>query len=195
MFKGIQKTTLVDFPGRIAATLFTGGCNFRCPWCHNFDLVDPARVSKLQDIPTNEVLAFLETRIGKLDGICVTGGEPTLWNKDLLSFFRITKQMGFENKLDTNGYLPDTLKKFLSSGVIDFIAMDIKNSPQKYAQSVGLQKIDIDKITSSVHIIQKWGGEHEFRTTKVPDLVFNEDVKVIQDWIGEPLTLQSYREI
>jgi len=126
MFKGIQKTSLIDFPGKIATTLFTGGCNFRCPWCHNLDLVYADRVDRLPDIATSEVLEFLQTRIGKIDGVCVTGGEPTLWGEELLDFFRSTYQMGFENKLDTNGYQPDVLKRFLNSGVVNFVAMDIK---------------------------------------------------------------------
>lgn len=177
---GFQKLTLLDFPGKTAATVFTGGCNFRCPFCHNGDLVlNPSGVG---EIPEEEVLSLLDRRKGLLDGVCITGGEPLL-SKDISSFIKKVKEKGFLVKLDTNGSLPLRLREVILSGNLDYIAMDIKNSPASYARTVGLSAFDTSGVEKSVEIIKASGIDHEFRTTLVKDFHTEKDMEEIGKWL------------
>jgi pyruvate formate lyase activating enzyme len=158
---GIQKITLVDFPGHVAATIFTRGCSFRCPFCHNPELVLPEKYSPLLD--EQQVFDFLETRYGKLTGICITGGEP-LMQPDIDNFISHLKALSFDVKLDTNGSYPDLLEKIIKDGDVDYIAMDIKASPDEYAIAAGT-KIKISDIKKSIKLVMESGIDYEFRTT------------------------------
>ena len=187
---GLQKLTLLDFPGRLAATVFFGGCNVRCPFCHNASLVlSPDRCEKISE---DELLSFLESRKGKLSGVCITGGEPTLY-KELKGFIKKIKDMGFAVKLDTNGTSPDLLSELISEGLVDYVAMDIKNSQKKYALTVG-KEVDIEKIKRSVDILLSGKIDYEFRTTVVRELHEKEDflAKAVE-YYGKHLMRQKDR--
>lgn len=161
-FYGMQKMTLLDYPGYVACTLFTGGCNFRCPFCHNALLV--LDLDENYTIPEEEVLAFLKKRQGLLDGVCVTGGEPLI-NKDIGDFLSRVKELGFKIKLDTNGTNPALLKELVSQNLVDYVAVDIKNSPEKYAETVGLKSFDMSTINETVNFLMTGCVDYEFRTT------------------------------
>lgn len=161
---GFQKTTLLDFPEHVAATVFTGGCNFRCPFCHNAGLV--LSPDKQESITEEEVLSHLRKRRGLLTGVCITGGEPTL-QRDLEGFIRQLKEIGYAVKLDTNGYRPDILWKFLEDGLLDYVAMDVKASVANYAVATGCRKIDVSRIEESIAILKSCRIPYEFRTTVV----------------------------
>jgi pyruvate formate lyase activating enzyme len=160
-FKGIRKTTLADYPGEVACTLFTGGCNFRCPYCYNAILVFDQETGT--NLSENEVLAFLKERQGLLDGVCVTGGEP-LQNPQIIDFLKKVKALGFKVKIDTNGSYPEILKNVMDLGLADYIAMDIKGPIGKYEEIVGVP-IDLNKIRESVELIKHSNLDYEFRTT------------------------------
>jgi len=194
MFKGIQKVTLIDFPGVIAATLFTGGCNFRCPWCHNWGLVDPEIVEKTPDLTEEEIEAYLRSRAGKIGGVCITGGEPTLQGKYLNPFLFRCKDLGLKVKLDTNGYEPDILKSYIERGLLDYVAMDIKNTFEKYPVTAGLNFVDTARIERSIRIIKESGIPHHFRTTAVPGIVDPVEIREMAGMIGEPIVLQEFRD-
>ncbi len=164
---GLQKLTLLDFPGKFAATVFTGGCNLRCPFCHNASLV--TRAAQAEDIPEADVLAFLKTRVGKLDGVCVTGGEPLL-QPDLADFLRAVHALGFAVKLDTNGCFPEALAALLDEKLLDYVAMDVKNAPAKYPQTVGIPDFDVTPVLKSAALLKASGIPYEFRTTLVGTL-------------------------
>ena len=190
---GFNKTTLLDYPEHIAATVFTGGCNFRCPFCHNGELVlDPAGQPVISE---EEVLSYLKKRQGILQGVCVTGGEPTL-QKDLKEFLRKIKEFGYPVKLDTNGYMPGVLWDLLQERLIDYVAMDIKASRENYAQAAGLKNMDISRIEESIAILKSSGIPYEFRTTVVKGIHTVEEFENIGRWIaGCPAYyLQSYEE-
>lgn len=177
---GIQKTTLLDFPGHVAATIFTGGCNFRCPFCHNSDLLDsriPAEYSEA------EVLSFLKRRTGILEGVAITGGEPTL-QPDLKEFILKIRQLGLRVKLDTNGYRPQILHSLCKDGLLDYIAMDIKTCKERYAEVSGLPSVQLEKIEESIRIIMDSKIPYEFRTTAVQGLHSKEDFEKIGAWIS-----------
>ncbi len=193
MFRGIQKTSLIDYPPYISSTLFTGGCNFRCPWCHNWDLVLPELYEKLPVIKEDEVKDYLVSKKGKIQGVCVTGGEPTLWGERLAGFFDWCRKNGFLTKLDTNGYLPDVLKGYIDRNLLDFIAMDIKNTFPKYKKTTGMTELDIKRIKKSIKIIQDSGVRHQFRTTLVPGLVEENEIKIIEEDLEEEILFQEYR--
>lgn len=178
--KGIQKMTLLDFPGRVACTVFTGGCNFRCPFCHNSDLVISPRLTPT--IPDEEVFAFLKKRSGLLDGICISGGEPLL-QTDLLDFITKAKELGYLVKLDTNGYMTEKLSELISAGMLDYIAMDIKTAPEHYGKLAGIRDFDVSAILESVELIKNSGIEHEFRTTVVGTLHTAGDLEAIGEWL------------
>lgn len=189
---GLNKTTLLDYPGHVAAAVFTAGCNFRCPFCHNKDLITGQNIPMISQ---EEVLAFLEGRRKVLAGVCITGGEPTL-QSDLRDFLYKIKQLGYLIKLDTNGYRPGILKKLIEEKLLDYIAMDIKNSKAKYPQTCGYPDLDIDKIEESMSVIKSSGISYEFRTTVVKELHTEEDLLEI----GRKITgegkyfLQGYEE-
>lgn len=180
---GLQKLTLLDFPGKMACTAFTAGCNFRCPFCHNASLVtgDLAALPKMSE---SEFFSFLEKRQGILEGVCITGGEPTL-QKDILSFIEKIKALGFAVKLDTNGARPDVLKEILDSGSVSYVAMDIKNSQKEYAKTVGIENFDITPVLKSVELLKGGKTPFEFRTTVVSGLHTPESIREIGEWIGE----------
>ena len=164
---GLQKLSLLDFPGKFAATVFTGGCNLRCGFCHNASLVTHA--DKTPEISVSEVLAFLQTRVGKLDGVCVSGGEPLL-QADLADFLRAVRALGFAVKLDTNGCFPDRLAALLDEKLLDYVAMDVKNSPEKYPLTVGIPDFDVAPVLKSAALLKNSGVPYEFRTTLVGTL-------------------------
>lgn len=190
---GFNKTTLLDYPGHLAATVFTGGCNFRCPFCHNGPLVLHPKEQPM--IPEDEVLAVLERRKNILEGVCITGGEPTL-QADLPEFIRKIKVLGIKVKLDTNGTRPEVLKTCLEEGLLDYAAMDIKNTPEKYALSTGLLQPELDKIKESANILMKSGIEYEFRTTIVREHHTSLDMEAIGSWLAgaKRYFLQNYRD-
>ena len=164
---GLQKLTLLDFPGTVACTVFTVGCNLRCPFCHNPALVNnPPEDFRMSE---EDFFAFLRKRQGILDGVAITGGEPLL-HADAGEFIAKIKAMGFKVKLDTNGTFPDRLEKILSEGNVDYVAMDLKNTFDKYAETVGIRGFDVSLIKRSIRIIKDSGIAHEFRTTVVSPL-------------------------
>ena len=180
VISGLQKLTLLDYPGKTAAIVFTYGCNFRCPFCHNALLV----TEKMQDvIPEEEVLAFLRKRVGLLDAVCITGGEPTL-QKDLKQFIIKVKDMGYAVKLDTNGTNPALLDELLSEGLLDYVAMDIKNSPEKYSLTAGAD-VDFNNILKSIELIKSKAPDCEFRTTITRELHTEDDIRRIALTVGK----------
>ena len=191
MICGLQKMTLLDYPGKVACTVFLGGCNFRCPFCHNSELFmgKPEKLMEEEDF-----FQFLGKRKGLLDGVCVSGGEPTLY-KDLPEFLARIKELGFAAKLDTNGSRPEVLRELLEKKLVDYVAMDVKNSPAKYAQTVGLETMDLVPIEESLRLLI--GGEtpYELRTTLVAQL---HDAASIQDmgmWLGPLVTEKKPRKL
>jgi len=177
---GLQKMTLLDFPGRVACTVFLGGCDFRCPYCHNFELVDGSAPAIMEE---GALYAFLEKRRGLLDGVAITGGEPTL-RPDLPELMRHIRDMGYAVKLDTNGGHPDRLEKILSEHLADYVSMDIKNSPEKYAQTVGLARVDLEPIRACAALLMAGETDYEFRTTVVDELHSAADFEAIGAWIA-----------
>ena len=173
IIKGLQKTTLLDFPSKVACTVFTGGCNFRCPFCHNASLVLTPK--DVPEIPEEEFFAFLQKRHGVLEGVCITGGEPLLQN-DIIPFIERIHSMGFAVKLDTNGSFPDKLRDIIERGIIDYVAMDVKNCRDKYALTAGFNG-DVDKIFQSIEYIMSCGIPYEFRTTVVKELHTVQDIE------------------
>ena len=192
LIKGLQRVSLLDFPGRIGCTVFLGGCNFRCPFCHNGSLVLPEMMG--ETIPTSDFLAFLDSRVGRLQGVCVSGGEPCL-HSDLPELLSEIKSRGFEVKLDTNGTNPEMLYSLISDGLVDYVAMDIKNSQEKYPLTAGAE-VDIEKIKMSASILMKGRVDFEFRTTLVRELHSAEDILSIGRWLSgdERFFLQTYRD-
>ncbi|MBQ4333643.1 MAG: anaerobic ribonucleoside-triphosphate reductase activating protein [Clostridia bacterium] len=177
--QGFQKLTLLDYPGRTACTVFTGGCNLRCPFCHNADLV---RTPMAGPNLTDEVLTYLARRQGILDGVCITGGEPLL-QPDLVDFIRQVKELGYGVKLDTNGSLPDRLAALLDTGLVDYVAMDVKSSPAGYAAVAGVDT-EWTVFDRSIRILRDSGVNHEFRTTAVGGLHTPEDFAAIGGWLA-----------
>lgn len=188
---GLQKLTLLDFPGKLACTVFTGGCNFRCPFCHNASLVIPSKFGAV--MPTEEFFEFLEKRRGILQGVCVSGGEPTLMF-DLEEFLLQIKKMGFLVKLDTNGSRPNVLKSVVSKGLVDYVAMDIKNSPDMYGKTVGIEDFDVVPILESAAFLMSGAVDFEFRTTLVAGHHTEREIAAIGEWLkGAPrLYLQNF---
>lgn len=191
---GYQKLTLIDYPKKIATTVFTVGCSFRCPFCHNPELVLASQFPAPNNME-EEFFEFLKKRQGKLEGVCITGGEPTI-QPDIIDFIKKIKKMGFLVKLDSNGTRPDVLNKVIKEKLVDFIAMDIKNSQKKYSQTVGL-KADIERIKLSVKMIMNSGIDYEFRTTAVPGIHTEKDFDEIANWIkgAKAYYLQEFRDI
>jgi len=165
---GLQKLTLLDYPEKVACTVFAGGCNFRCPFCHNASLVlDPPDDKNI--VPEEELFLFLARRAGLLDGVCVTGGEPLI-HTDLVPFLQKIKELGYAVKLDTNGYFPERLRELVGQGLVDYVAMDIKSDAAHYAKAAGLASLDYSKIEESISFLISGTVEYEFRTTVVRGL-------------------------
>ncbi len=181
---GFQKMTLLDYPGKVACTLFTAACNFRCPFCHNAGLV--TSISAAERIGEEEIFAYLRKRQGILDGVCITGGEPTL-QKDLPDFIRTVRSLGYAVKLDTNGSDPELLAALIDEGLVDYVAMDIKNTKEKYAATIGLADYDLSPVEKSVKLLLEGRVDYEFRTTVVAEYHTPEDIASIARWIkGAP---------
>lgn len=190
---GYQKLTLLDFPGRTACTVFTGGCNFRCPFCHNASLV--LRAGEQPRVPEEELFAFLEKRRGLLDGVAVTGGEPTL-QSDLPLFLKKVREMGYQTKLDTNGARPGVLRRLIEDGLVDYVAMDIKSSPGGYAAAAGLEEPDLSAIRESAALLMEERVDYEFRTTAVHPLHTPADFEKIGRWLAgaKRYFIQCYKD-
>lgn len=178
---GFQKMTMLDYPGKVACTVFTGGCNFRCPFCHNAMLVTD--IDENAVYAEDEILSYLNKRKGIIDGVCITGGEPLLQN-DIGDFLVKVKETGMPVKLDTNGSYPEKLRELVSRGLVDYVAMDIKNSKEKYPLTVGLPGYDIGKIEESVEFLMSGAVDYEFRTTVVREFHTAEDIVKITEWIA-----------
>ena len=189
---GLQKMTLLDFPGHVACTVFLGGCDLRCPFCHNYELATGAAPALMEE---EEFFSFLEKRKGLLDGVAVTGGEPCL-HRDLPAFLKRVRQMGYLTKVDTNGNHPELLEEILYEGLADYVAMDIKNSPAKYAVTCGLDAFDLSNIRESIRLLLESGIDHEFRTTVVEEFHEEEDFREIGKLIqgAEKYFLQSFTD-
>ena len=191
IISGLLKTTLLDYPQHVAATIFLGGCNFRCPFCHNSVLLEgtDGLFSK------EEVLTFLKKRAGILEGVCITGGEPTL-HRDLEPFIREIRSLGLLVKLDTNGYRPDVLKDLCNKNLLDYVAMDIKNSPEKYRETAGVENINLEAVCETVEFLKSGKIEYEFRTTVTRELHKKEDFLKIRKWLSgsRRYFLQAYQE-
>ena len=191
---GLQKLTLLDYPGRMACTVFLGGCNFRCPFCHNSQLLgaDAETFMRAEDL-----LTFLKGRVGILEGVCITGGEPTL-QKDLPELLRAIKEMGFAVKLDTNGYRPDVLKALVEEGLVDYVAMDVKNCPERYALTCGIEeeKFDLSRIEESLcFLIGSEAVDYELRTTVVAQLHDSASMAQMGAWLQHLVPGQKVRRL
>ena len=190
---GFQKTTLIDYPGRVACTIFLIGCNFRCPFCYSAELVLPEKIKNQPRISEKELFDFLRERQGLLEGIVICGGEPTI-NKDLPEFIKKIKNLGFLVKLDTNGSNPEMLKKLIDENLVDYVAMDIKAPKEKYEMAAGV-KINLADIEKSIKILKAGEVDFEFRMTVVPTLHTKEDIIRIAKWISpaKKFSLQNFR--
>jgi pyruvate formate lyase activating enzyme len=196
---GIQKLTLLDFPGKTAATVFSPGCNLRCPFCQNSGLVlgeeqpDGKRVFPVLD--ESELWDLLDKRAGVLDGVCLTGGEPLL-QPDIAECCERIHRAGFQVKLDTNGTLPGRLGQLLDAGLVDYVAMDVKNTPDRYAETVGIPSFDVSKIERSIDLLGASDVPHEFRTTVVAELHTADDLRKMATWLAEApaWNLQQFRD-
>ena len=184
MICGLQKMTLLDYPGKIACTVFLGGCNFRCPFCHNSELFMGKPEKLMED---EEFFEFLQSRKGLLDGVCVSGGEPTLY-KDLPDFIERIKELGYLVKLDTNGSRPEVVKKLVEENLVDYIAMDVKNSPAMYAQTVGLETMDLAPIEESLRLLIDGNVDYELRTTLVSQLHSTASIQDMGQWLVSIVT-------
>lgn len=189
---GMQKLTLLDYPGNVACLIFTQGCNFRCPFCHNSGLLDMN--NNCEKIDEKEVFKYLEKRRGLLDGVCISGGEPLL-QKDIVDFIRKVKDLGYKVKLDTNGSSPKKLKQLIEDGLIDYVAMDIKNDFLNYDKTAGMCT-NIDNIKESIEIIENSNIEYEFRTTIVKQFHDVGKLEKIIQYIGPNARyyIQNYQD-
>ena len=180
MIAGLQKMTLLDFPGKVACTVFLQGCNYRCPFCHNSDLL-PGKGEAL--MTEQELIAFLRKRRGLLDGVCISGGEPTLY-PGLDQLLKAVKSLGFAVKLDTNGSRPEVLKALVTKGLVDYVAMDVKNSPQRYAETVGLTHFDLGPTEERLRSLIGGKVDYELRTTVVKPLHDEASIQDMGVWLG-----------
>ena len=194
LIKGLQKLTLLDFPDKMACTVFTFGCNFRCPFCHNASLVLSDRADDFT-ISEEELFSFLQKRRGILEGVCITGGEPTL-RSDLPEFIRKIRALGYAVKLDTNGYRPAVLKSLVEAGLVDYVAMDIKNSLAHYGETVGIRSFDTAPIEASMDYLMEGHIPFEFRTTLVRGLHTPDDIRAIGERLAgqERFFLQHFED-
>lgn len=189
---GFQKLTLLDYPGTVACTVFTSGCNLRCPFCHNASLVLPGEDAPLE---ASDFLDFLKKRQGILEGVAITGGEPLL-HADMPAFLEQIKALGYKIKLDTNGTKPELLKHCVSAGLVDRVAMDIKNAPEQYPQTVGLPAVDMDAVTASKDFLLQGTVAYEFRTTVVKGLHTVQSIVSLAKWItgAKEYYLQQFKD-
>jgi len=190
---GLQKLTLIDFPGRLAATIFLCGCNFRCPFCYSSEIVLPEKIKKQPKIAEKVFFDFLKERKELLEGVVICGGEPTI-SEELTTLIKKIKKMGFSVKLDTNGSDPQTLEKLIDKNLVDYVAMDIKGPKERYGEFAG-GKVDVEKIQKSIDILKKGKVDYEFRSTIVPTLHKKEDVVAMARWISgaKRYFLQNFR--
>ena len=190
---GLQKLTLLDYPGIVACTVFTAGCNFRCAFCHNAPLVIPERLAS--DIDEEGVIAFLKKRQGILEGVAVTGGEPLI-HKEMPAFLEKVKALGYRVKLDTNGSFPEMLKELVKARLVDRVAMDIKNSPEEYGRTVVTEGFDISAVESSKNFLLEGNVEYEFRTTLVKGIHTLKSVADAAEWItgAKEYYLQQFKD-
>lgn len=190
--QGLQKMTLLDFPGKVACTVFLGGCDLRCPFCHNSDLIDGGAPTVMDD---TALLKFLEKRRGLLDGVAFTGGEPLL-RSDLKELIVKVRALGFAVKLDTNGSHPERLKELLDEKLVDYVAMDIKNSPTRYGETVGVPGLDLAPFRESARLLMESGVAYEFRTTVVAELHDETSFEEIAQWLSgaERFFLQRFTD-
>ena len=179
MIAGLQKMTLLDYPGKVACTVFLQGCNFRCPFCHNSGLLGGGAQ---QEIPEEELLAFLAKRKGILDGVCITGGEPTLYPQ-LRSLLEKIKALGYAVKLDTNGSRPQVLKALVAEGLVDYVAMDIKNAPERYAVTAGIPDMQLEAVEESIRFLLAENVDYEFRTTVVQEFHDPAAMESVVGWL------------
>ncbi|RLF32839.1 MAG: anaerobic ribonucleoside-triphosphate reductase activating protein [Thermoplasmata archaeon] len=177
-FGGLQKTSLLDYPDTISAIVWTMGCNFRCPFCYNKQLV----FEKAELVPEEDILSFLKKRKGLLEGLSITGGEPLL-QKDIIDFTEKVKKLGYHVKIDTNGSFPERLKELIDKKLVDYISMDVKAPEKKYDKLAGV-KVDLKKIRKSIKIIQESGVDYEFKTTIIPGFLTKEDIVDIAKWLN-----------
>lgn len=191
---GLQKLSLLDSPGRVAATVFTAGCNLRCPFCHNAGLVLPEELPE-EPLDQETVLEFLRRRRGILDGVCVSGGEPLL-HLETADFLRQIREMGYHIKLDTNGSFPERLRALLEEGLVDYVAMDVKNGPSRYAETVGIPTLPLTPFAESRSLLLEGSVDYEFRTTVVRGLHTAESLLEAADWIAgaKAWYLQQFRD-
>lgn len=190
---GLQKLTLLDYPGHTACTVFTGGCNYRCPFCHNATLV--LRPTEQPLIAVEEVLSFLRKRQGLLDGVCITGGEPTL-EKGLADFCAQVKELGFALKLDSNGSRPEVLRSLIEKKLVDYVAMDIKSCRENYGRLIGIPDYDTSAVEESAAFLMEGHVDFEFRTTVVKEFHCAEDFERIGQWLRgeERYFLQCFKD-
>ena len=177
---GLQKMTLLDFPGKVACTVFLGGCDLRCPFCHNAELIDGTAPAVMDE---TELLRFLEKRRGLLEGVAVTGGEPLLRGEELVSLAEKIRELGYPLKLDTNGTHPERLRRLTEAGLVSYVAMDIKNDPDRYAVTCGMESMDLGSVRESVSLLMEGKTEYEFRTTTVAELHDGDSFRKIGEWI------------
>lgn len=191
---GIQKLTLLDYPGVVACTVFTAGCNFRCPFCHNAMLVLPEQIDD-ECLTDDEVFVFLKKRRGVLDGVAVTGGEPLL-HADMPEFLARVKELGYKIKLDTNGSNPELLSEIVKNKLVDRVAMDIKNAPEEYARTIGLKSFDIAPVERSKEMLLRGDIDYEFRTTVVKGIHTKESLIGAAKWIegAKEYYLQQFKD-
>ena len=178
---GLQKMTLLDFPGKVACTVFLGGCDLRCPFCHNAELLDGSAPALMD---SEELLAFLKKRKGLLEGVALTGGEPLLRGRELTDLAEKIRELGYPLKLDTNGTHPERLRELIDRGLVQYVAMDIKNSPERYAQTCGLETMDLGPVRESAALLMEGRTAYEFRTTVVAELHDEESFRGIGEWIA-----------
>lgn len=189
---GLQKMTLLDYPGHVACTVFLNGCDFRCPFCHNFELACGSAPPVMEE---SELMAFLRKRQGLLDGVAITGGEPTLY-RELPSLLKQIRDLGYPVKLDTNGNHPEILEALLDADLVQYVAMDIKNSPEKYALTAGLESLDLAPVRRSISLLLEGRTDYEFRTTVVKEFHTEADFSGIGAMIkgAEHYYLQSFTD-